>query len=118
MYANLGAAATTTTPSLTAAQQSTLAAGIAALPSCYDQKFHDCWWDERLDAFPNCATIQAAWALDKPRLEEMVHSLPICPCPKCTTVEKSSALASPVLTYALGGLSLLLAGLLVYQSRK
>ena len=106
MYARLGA---TAAPALSTADQAKLAAGVQALPACYDAKFHDCWYRDQLGAFPNCAAVLEAWQLDKERMEQVVDELPICTC---------SALASPMLTGTFAVLSVVLGGLLFWQVRK
>jgi hypothetical protein len=114
MYARLGA---TAAPALSTADQAKLAAGVQALPSCYDAKFHECWYRDQPGAFPNCAAVVEAWKLDKERMEHLVDELPICTCPVCVG-SRPSALASPMLTGTFAVLSVVLGGLLFWQVRK
>jgi hypothetical protein len=107
MYARLGATTTTLSP----AAQATIAAGVKALPACYDANFHACWYHDQGAAFPNCAAVLEAWKLDEERMAKMVDDLPICTCP--TIASRSS-----VLTWTFAGLSAVLGSMLFLQLRK
>lgn len=86
-----------------------LAAGLAVLQSlpCYSQDVDDCIMG-RSSQFPDCATLNAAWAANKDAMNKAVDAVPFCAAPASPTAGYVAAAAFGVtagllLSFALRG---------------